>query len=106
MTQGFFHRLVSNLPTLAIESSSNPGGKGKEEVLPVGLSHFPEIGIGAGSECISPQIFPVFCPILVVHRRNSNCCPRSVEITLEHRSELGCTRCHKRDWGRGKRELK
>jgi hypothetical protein len=72
MTEGVFHRLVSNLRSLSEEPSSNLGGKGKEEVLVAWLFHAMEVRASIGSISIVLPVFPVLGMLFIIHQHNSN----------------------------------
>jgi len=90
VTEGFFHRLVSNLDHSPKDSSSNPGGKGKQVGLFLGLGLGAQPRVNATSLlCIGGPVIPPSSSHFIVHRRSSNRCPRSIEIMLDQRPEEG-----------------
>jgi hypothetical protein len=106
MTEGFFHSLVANLDCMPEDPRSNPCGKGKEVSLFFLARLVAQPGVDVALACIGRPVVPGGGTGLVVHCRSANRCPRSVEITLDHRSEGGWTLCQRRFCGKGYEESK
>jgi hypothetical protein len=85
---------------------SNPGGKCQEEPLLGLLGHSPEVGVDGDRCTVGGPPGPARRSGLVVHCSRLEGLPRSVDITLESSSGVGCTSCQESFCERGKRELK
>jgi hypothetical protein len=97
-------RLLGN--PFSEEASSNPDSKGKEQGLLLVFGQLAHVGVDLGAGSIAGPLVPVFLAFGVIHRRRSNRCPRSVEITLEDCPKSGLAICQEGDWGRGNDKLK
>jgi hypothetical protein len=101
MVESPFHRLEANLDRVPKYASVNPDGKGSEVVgLFEGLGVVSHPGGNLTELGIDDQVGPCGALGTIVHCCSPNCCPCSVEITLQQRADGVWTLVHKHCCGK------
>jgi hypothetical protein len=101
VTEGFFHRLGSNLDCFLEDASAKPAGKGKQVGLFERSGHEAQPGIDLAFSRIGSPVGPGGGASSVVHCRSPNGCPRSIEITCDQSPKGGWTLVQCSFCGRG-----